>query len=67
MEPTERWQPIAPASDEPGQQRSAPDGKKKRQAIAVACLPCRSGKVKVGRKNAVGHVVLWPAAEPRTV
>ncbi|KAF1912013.1 hypothetical protein BDU57DRAFT_542619 [Ampelomyces quisqualis] len=46
MEPTERWQPIAPASDEPGQQRSAPDPKKRRQAIAVACLPCRSSKVK---------------------
>ncbi|KAH4855471.1 hypothetical protein HBH75_086550 [Parastagonospora nodorum] len=46
MEPTERWQPIAPASDEPRQQRSAPDSKRRRQAIAVACVQCRSGKVK---------------------
>lgn len=50
MEPTERWQPIAPASDEPGQHRSAPDSKRRRQAIAVACVQCRSGKVKVGFK-----------------
>lgn len=46
MNPTERWHAIAPAPAESLQQRSAPDTKKKRQAIAVACLQCRSGKVK---------------------
>ncbi|KAF2825204.1 hypothetical protein CC86DRAFT_40346 [Ophiobolus disseminans] len=46
MEYTERWQPIAPASDEPGQQRPTSDPKKRRQAVAVACLQCRSGKAK---------------------
>ncbi|KAH8711893.1 hypothetical protein GQ44DRAFT_730955 [Phaeosphaeriaceae sp. PMI808] len=46
MVPTERWQPIAPASDEPGQQRLAPDPRKRRQAIAIACVQCRNGKVK---------------------
>ncbi|KAF2624546.1 hypothetical protein BU25DRAFT_398798 [Macroventuria anomochaeta] len=46
MEFPERWQAIAPASDEPGEQRSAPEGRKRRQAIAVACVQCRSGKAK---------------------
>ncbi|KAF1850324.1 uncharacterized protein K460DRAFT_382075 [Cucurbitaria berberidis CBS 394.84] len=46
MDPTERWQSIAPASVEPGQQRLAPDSKRRRQAIPVACIQCRSGKAK---------------------
>lgn len=54
MNPTERWHPIAPAPAESLQQRSVPDAKKKRQAIAVACLQCRTGKVKVGL-DVIGH------------
>ncbi|KAH7069644.1 hypothetical protein BKA63DRAFT_579756 [Paraphoma chrysanthemicola] len=46
MDPPERWQPIAPASDQPGRQRSAPDSRKRRQAVAVACVQCRTGKAK---------------------
>lgn len=46
MEPPERWKPIAPAPFETAQQRPAPDTKKRRQATGVACLQCRSGKVK---------------------
>ncbi|KAF9697840.1 hypothetical protein EKO04_004296 [Ascochyta lentis] len=46
MDLSERWQAIAPASDEPGEQRSAPGGRKRRQAVAVACVQCRSGKAK---------------------
>ncbi|KAJ4983975.1 bZIP transcription factor [Stagonosporopsis vannaccii] len=46
MDHQERWQAIAPASDEPGEQRSAPGSKKRRQAVAVACVQCRSGKAK---------------------
>ncbi|KAJ8115371.1 hypothetical protein OPT61_g2966 [Boeremia exigua] len=46
MEHPERWQPIAPASNEPGQQRVAPETKKRRQTVAVACVKCRSGKAK---------------------
>lgn len=49
MEPSERWQSIAPASDEPGQRRPAPDRRKRRQAVAVACVQCRNGKAKVRR------------------
>lgn len=47
MDAPARWQAIAPASDEPGEQRSAPGSKKRRQAVAVACVQCRSGKAKV--------------------
>ncbi|EDU49748.1 DUF3425 multi-domain protein [Pyrenophora tritici-repentis] len=46
MESSERWQSIAPASDEPGQRRPAPDRRKRRQAVAVACVQCRNGKAK---------------------
>ncbi|KAF2027123.1 hypothetical protein EK21DRAFT_72682 [Setomelanomma holmii] len=46
MDPPERWQAIAPASDQPGRQRSAPDSRKRRQAVAVACVQCRTGKAK---------------------
>ncbi|KAH9876439.1 hypothetical protein J1614_003570 [Plenodomus biglobosus] len=46
MDTPERWHPIAPASDEPGKQRPPPDRRKRRQAIAVACIPCRTGKAK---------------------
>jgi hypothetical protein len=66
MEPAERWQPIAPASDDPAQQRAPPDGKKRRQAIAVACVQCRGGKVKVGVDILTARCS-WPAAEARTV
>jgi hypothetical protein len=47
MDVSERWQSIAPASGEPGQRRPAPDRRKKRQAVAVACVQCRNGKSKV--------------------
>ncbi|KNG47873.1 hypothetical protein TW65_05372 [Stemphylium lycopersici] len=46
MDHSERWQSIAPASDEPGQRRAAPDRRKRRQAVAVACVQCRNGKAK---------------------
>ncbi|CAN9100212.1 unnamed protein product [Alternaria alternata] len=46
MDPSERWQSIAPASDEPGQRRPTSDRRKKRQAVAVACVQCRNGKAK---------------------
>ncbi|CBX99014.1 hypothetical protein LEMA_P082530.1 [Plenodomus lingam JN3] len=46
MDTSERWHPIAPASDEPGKQRPPPDRRKRRQAIAVACIQCRIGKAK---------------------
>ncbi|KAK1912023.1 hypothetical protein P3342_012506 [Pyrenophora teres f. teres] len=46
MESSERWQSIAPASDEPGQRRPPPDRRKRRQAVAVACVQCRNGKAK---------------------
>ena len=48
MDPNERWKSIAPATDDPGQHRAAPDSKKKRSAVPVACIPCRSGKARVG-------------------
>lgn len=46
MDHQERWQAIAPASDEPGEQRPPLESKKRRQAVAVACVQCRSGKAK---------------------
>ncbi|KAL6710145.1 hypothetical protein ACN47E_009936 [Coniothyrium glycines] len=46
MDPPERWQSIAPATDEPGQQRPTSDSRRRRQAIPVACVQCRSGKAK---------------------
>jgi len=46
MDHSERWQAIAPASDEPGEQRAATGNRKRRQIVAVACVPCRSGKAK---------------------
>ena len=47
MDSTDRWQPIAPASDDPGtQHRPAISTRKRRQAVAVACTQCRSGKAK---------------------
>ncbi|KAH6865443.1 hypothetical protein BKA58DRAFT_221242 [Alternaria rosae] len=46
MDHAERWQSIAPASDEPGQRRPTSDRRKKRQAVAVACVQCRNGKAK---------------------
>lgn len=47
MDSNERWKTIAPASDNhPGQQRTTPDSRKRRQAIAVACIQCRIGKAK---------------------
>ncbi|KAF2998524.1 hypothetical protein E8E13_004587 [Curvularia kusanoi] len=46
MSHPERWQAIAPASDEPGEQRAAPGSKKRRTIVAVACTTCRSGKAK---------------------
>lgn len=46
MDASERWQSIAPASDEPGQQRPTADSKRRRQAVPVACVQCRSGKAK---------------------
>lgn len=47
MDHPDRWKSIAPVSDEPGQQRQTPDMKKRRRAVAVACIPCRNGKSKV--------------------
>ncbi|XP_014554700.1 hypothetical protein COCVIDRAFT_104348 [Bipolaris victoriae FI3] len=46
MDLSDRWQNIAPASDEPGQRRAPPDRRKRRQAVAVACVHCRNGKAK---------------------
>jgi hypothetical protein len=47
MDSTDRWQPIAPASDDPGtHHRPAIGTRKRRQAVAVACTQCRSGKAK---------------------
>ncbi|KAF2123537.1 hypothetical protein P153DRAFT_380035 [Dothidotthia symphoricarpi CBS 119687] len=46
MDPSDRWTNIAPVSDEPGMQRQTPDLKKRRRAVAVACIPCRNGKSK---------------------
>lgn len=43
-----RWQAIAPASDEPAKQLSAPATQKRRRAVAVACVQCRIKKEKVG-------------------
>lgn len=56
MDLSDRWQNIAPASDEPGQRRAPPDRRKRRQAVAVACVHCRNGKAKVRR------TVLHPAS-----
>ncbi|KAF1941691.1 hypothetical protein EJ02DRAFT_347163 [Clathrospora elynae] len=46
MDPSERWQNIAPASEQSGSRRPPSDKRKRRQAIAVACIQCRVGKAK---------------------
>lgn len=58
MDLPERWQAIAPASDEPGEQRSAPGSKKRRQAVAVACVQCRSGKARVSYTLPLCHQIV---------
>jgi hypothetical protein len=57
MEHSERWQAIAPASDEPGEQRAAAGNRKRRQIVAVACVPCRSGKAKVRTFSGLSEII----------
>jgi hypothetical protein len=57
MEHLERWQTIAPATDDPGQRRSSTENRRKRRSVAVACQQCRVGKARVRRHAVPGAAI----------